>query len=389
MVRTKPCSSCRAARRKCESASNNVRCKRCRELNLRCGVSQLITDSTPRNATPTKTGLASPNSSPATQSSRILSLHLPSASQSATSYEWIQLLRDDYRVLIGLDIGTKFSSVCWQRLPRGATLAPGQVVETRNIRVEGEHRIPTEAAIVLDDDTNTARMIFGPAVEEHLKLGMIEDKNVFRLLKLSLMPEHGDEFSEDVLMMKDVRAMHDVALESAPVGDVKITCEFEKTERTCHIANASHVFREYLCYLWDKVRLDIQQVSNLSNEDLQTVLTSTKTAVSVAVPAIWTNAMIDQFRQLLATPGLPNVHIVSEPKCAAAVIALEEQRRLAQTHAIEHQGEALARLRKVKKIVLDTGHGTAVKLSLQKSQHWLISCIRTSPPVVSARSLRS
>ena len=134
--------------------------------------------------------------------------------------------------------------MCWQRLPKGATLTAGQTIETRNIRVEGEHRIPTESAIVRNHDTNNAMMVFGPAVEEHLKLGMIEDKNVFRLLKLSLMPEHGDEFSEDVLMMKDVRASHDVALKSAPSGDIGVECDFDSIQHTCNVSHVSHVFRE-------------------------------------------------------------------------------------------------------------------------------------------------
>ena len=354
------CSSCQTARRKCESSSNSVRCKRCTELDLPCNISQLIAAQHPRHVARTQPKAATIEPSSATQGSQVPASQLPPPSQSTTSYEWTLLIQDDYRLVIGLDIGTKFSSVCWQRLPRAATLTPGQAIETRNIRVEGEHRIPTEAAIVVNVDTSHASMVFGPAVEEHLKLGMIEDKNVFRLLKLSLMPEHGDEFSEDVLMMKDVRATHDVALQSAPFGDIGVECDFDKTQHTCNVSHVSHVFREYLRYLWDKVKVDIQQVSNLSNGDLQQILSSTKTAVSVAVPAIWTNPMIDQFRKLLAAAGLPNVHIVSEPKCAAAVIALEEQRRLLETHSIDHRDEALERLRRVKKIILDMGHGTAV-----------------------------
>ena len=292
---------------------------------------------------------------------RLPASQLPPPSQSTTSYEWTLLIQDDYRLVIGLDIGTKFSSVCWQRLPRAATLTPGQAIETRNIRVEGEHRIPTEAAIVVNVDTSHASMVFGPAVEEHLKLGMIEDKNVFRLLKLSLMPEHGDEFSEDVLMMKDVRATHDVALQSAPFGDIGVECDFDKTQHTCNVSHVSHVFREYLRYLWDKVKVDIQQVSNLSNGDLQQILSSHQNrGICRCSCDLDEHPMIDQFRKLLAAAGLPNVHIVSEPKCAAAVIALEEQRRLLETHSIDHRDEALERLRRVKKIILDMGHGTAV-----------------------------
>ena len=232
-------------------------------------------------------------------------------------------------------------------------------------------------------------MIFGPAVEEHVKLGMIEDKNVFRLLKLSLVPKHKNEFSEDALMMHDVNIAHEIALESSPREEVVVTCELDQMEKIVNVNHVSDIFQEYLCYLWDKVKLDIQQVSSLSNEDLQRVFASDKTAVSVAVPAIWSNAMIDQFRQLLAASGLPNTHIVSEPKCAAAVIALEEQRRIIEETAVEHQDEALQQLRKVTKMLLDLGHGTAVGHPLLHSQIVLINHDRTSLPTVSVISCRS
>ena len=274
---------------------------------------------------------------PTTPATQVPSLP-PSASQSATSYDWIQLLRDDYRIVIGLDIGTKFSSACWQRLPRNATLKPGQLIETRNIRVEGKHRIPTEAAIVVDEDTGKAHMVFGYAGDESLRCGMIEDKSVFRLLKLSLVPEFEDELAEDALMMAVVRTTHEAALEASPKDDVQVFCEFDQTHKACpRISDVSDVFREYLGYLWDKIKLDIQQVSNLASEDLQRIFTSEKTAVALAVPAIWSPSTIDQFKKLLVAAGLPNIHIVSKPKCAAAVIALEEQRRLADTYTVEHQ----------------------------------------------------
>ena len=348
------CSECRFKRRKCEYNSAGQRCGRCRELNLTsCNIPRLRAKSRVANRTAQPSAAPVPTALP------------PLGSQSVISYDWRQLFHDDYRLVIGIDIGTRFTSACWSRLHRNATLAPGRIVETKSLSIGGTHLIPTEAAIVPhhSSEKNTAALlVFGSSVEERLGRREIEDKNVFRLLKLSLVPINENRFSEDALMMKEVRTAHTNALLSSPTQNIEVSYEYDDNNRLVTIDSVDDVFQEYLGYLWDNIKQDIRVASNLSTADLYWVIAN-KTDVTVAVPAIWSSITIDHFLRLLAAAGFPKVHIKSEPKCAAAVIALSEQRRLIETYPPQHQAAAMEHLKKVTKIVLDIGHGTAVRIS--------------------------
>jgi hypothetical protein len=246
-------------------------------------------------------------------------------------------------------------------------LAPGHLHKAKNIRVGPDHRIPTDAAIVPSDDGMSARLVFGPDVEANLGLRTIEEKNVFRLLKLCLWPS-GEETAledvpliseEDALMMATMKEKHQVALNSAATRIVTVSYGFEKTREVRELSMVKDVFREYLRYLCDKVKLDIQRWSSLATEDLQKIFRS-KTTVAIAVPAIWSDPMIDQLRGLLADTGFSKLRVVSEPKCAAAVFALDAQSQIFDIPKPEDQHKAMEVLRRDLNIIVDIGHGTAV-----------------------------
>ena len=138
----------------------------------------------------------------ASQARRLLSSPIQAAwlthaaSQSQTSYEWLQLLHDDYKVVVGVDIGTRNSSACWRRIHKNTRITPQNVIDALEVQVAGEWRIPTEVAPVRDGDGY--KLIFGPEVETYLAdAEILNDEAVFRLLKLSLITSNESRFSED------------------------------------------------------------------------------------------------------------------------------------------------------------------------------------------------
>lgn len=110
-------------------------------------------------------------------------------------------------------------------------------------------------------------------------------------------------------------------------------------------------------WLLDRIIVDIRERKGYSTNDMKQILPRSR--VAAAVPEIWADSMVDEFQKILIKVGFPNVHIVSEPKCASVVIADEV---LADIRGAGHSPEQLeAALEEAKKtitIVYDLGAGT-------------------------------
>ena len=352
------CENCDRRRRHCAFSQGSIKCDECNTRGIKCRYSEDLPARQRRlvSATPIRSNTV------VSSITKKRSAHIPrlitgpSASQSQTSYEWLQLLKDDYKIVIGIDIGTRFSSACWRRIHRDTQITPQNVIDASAVQVAGEWRVPTEVAPVRDGDGYN--MIFGPEVETYLAdAGILRDEDVFRLLKLSLIPSDESRFSDDGTLIKEVFPSHNTALARAP-RQARVFLDFQGSETICVIDSVTDVFRAFLSWFWDQIKAAIAAESRLDSADMDAVM-STKTEIAVAVPAIWTDSMINTFRKLLREAGFPNAHIKSEPKCAAAVIAYKELRRIVETHAPGDRAEAMESLRQTIKIILDLGHGTA------------------------------
>jgi hypothetical protein len=232
------------------------------------------------------------------------------------------------------------------------------------MRVDGTHRIPTEAAVVPNDD-GTHRIVFGSAVKENLDLGLIKEEDVFRLLKLALVKQNENQSAEDSRNLRAVHTAQRKALERLPSRRVLMWHEFEKVDKELQLKSVGDVYRAYLCFLWDQIRADIRNYFSTS-PDLHAAIHSMmqhKTRVAVAVPAFWDPVWIDKLRVFLSDAGFPNCSIVSEPKCAAAALAFDTMIDMVKQVAKEEQAAEMEKERSLIKVVLDIGHGTAVSLS--------------------------
>ena len=355
---SKKCGNCRSRERTCTFSEGNVKCDECTNRDISCRYRQGLPAQL-RSLASSKPIRFSATASPSTKQVATYPVQQtadPPASQSQTSYEWLQLLHDDYKVVVGVDIGTRNSSACWRRIHKNTRITPQNVIDALEVQVAGEWRIPTEVAPVRDG--NGYKLIFGPEVETYLAdAEVLNDEAVFRLLKLSLIPGNESRFSEDGPLLKEVLYSHNKAMARAP-KEARVFLDFEGRETVCAIESVRDIFRAYLSWFWDQIKASIAAESRLDSADMNTIL-SKKTEIAVAVPAIWTDNMINDFRKLLLEAGFPNAHIKSEPKCAAAVIAYKELRRIVETHAPDDRAEAMGRLKKTTKIILDLGHGTA------------------------------
>lgn len=110
-------------------------------------------------------------------------------------------------------------------------------------------------------------------------------------------------------------------------------------------------------WLLDRIRVDIRDALGYSTDDMNRILPNSR--VAAAVPEIWADNMVDTFRKLLFKVGFPNVHIVSEPKCASVVIASEVLASIrGANHGPEQLEAALKEAMQTITMVYDLGAGT-------------------------------
>ena len=107
--------------------------------------------------------------------------------------KWQLLAEGHHVLLIGVDVGTKYSAVCWQIVEKNQELDPNFWFDTRRvIDSSANWRLPTHMAIVAEN--GSPRLLFTEQeIKDHLGDG-IQQRDIFRLLKLETVP---DDFESD------------------------------------------------------------------------------------------------------------------------------------------------------------------------------------------------
>lgn len=271
----------------------------------------------------------------------------PSQYSKPSDPKWEGLVKGDYVLVLGVDIGTKNSSASWQLVPKNQKLTPRFKFQVRNIESAGEWRIPTQAAIIVENDQ--PRLIFSEAeILDRMGEGL-ESQDVFTLLKLMLVRTSTDDNDGERQMVDALQRANNFTAE-----------KYLRAGRLpTDVHNVLDIFREFLRYLWSIIRGKIASVARISEEELEYALQK-HTRIIVAVPAIWTAPMNNHFRRILLDAGFPCAHIRSEPKLAAAVILQDQQQDSGMTTTAVKRAKILERSKQTARLVVDIGGGTTV-----------------------------
>jgi hypothetical protein len=218
---------------------------------------------------------------------------------------------------------------------------------------------PTEVGV-----TKAGAVVFGPDIQEFLETEELQPDCVFRLPKLALADPKEPRFSRDCCMLQHLHREHEAALRAIselPLCSLPFIVQgLDGCSRLCTINNMNDVIVEFLRHLWERIKQYIIFRSEERIPASNALFFKTHSVVSVAVPAIWTDPMIDRIRLLIDRAGIPNAHISSEPKCCAAWVAyrkiLEQAGRLPSSSI----SNPLDDLDGACSTLLDVGCGTAV-----------------------------
>ena len=348
------CSHCRSSRTACKYSSTSTQCERCFKQDLECDLEEAREEFVEKaSAVHDGYDIPSLRSSVAKQQ--------PEASVSKVTSEWEGLLAGTYKIAIGIDLGTKYSSGSYQVVPKGAKVLFGETIDLRHVRDGSTHRIPTELAVLRDEDQ--LRLISGAQVSRELQSMRLSEKEVFRLIKIALIPDNEINFKEDAEMIRSVKDSHELALSSIRGKVVVVRSEYSKRSESRTINNMKDIIREYLRFLWDKIKLDIADNSGMTKEALDEILRDTeRTKISIGTTAAWTNDMLDELHELALEAEMPNATLVAEARCALIEVAQEYQRRLRNLTLDQERGGVMEQLLKIIWLIVDIGCGTAVSL---------------------------
>lgn len=354
------CSNCQQRHRGCggyDLSENNPQCAECRQQNIDCDIA-VQSDETPapkrrrvtrQNATLPPSTLPRPRTLAAPQEDTQL----------------VKLRQGELKLVIGLDFGTENSAASVAIVPTGFGLQAGRPIPNTSIQFAGEKEVMMQVAILSSLAGNT--MFVGKQVERMLCRGEIHQENVFLFPKLALL--NGVE--DQVLGAKEnanthIKQAHRRAEQIHQWQsriflrfiDQEIRIPLDSACYTFTLKSARDIIEGIAAWLWDKIVADIRDQNGWSNTDAAEVLKQAK--VAAAVPEIWTDTMVDQFRLCLFKGGFPNINIVSEAKCAAIVIAHKRQSTLHQKYEYLPEAKAaeMAKTLSTIMIVFDLGAGT-------------------------------
>jgi hypothetical protein len=332
----KACSHCRASRCKCVKTKTG--CKRCEQHGLPCEFSRpLALSDTPTNAfTPSQASA-------------------PRAANGSESNA--QLMSGETRLVVGIDFGTQSTSICWQIVPQDLVLNAETLLNPIYVEVENSFRIPTVAAIVRDRDKGTAGMAYGSHVKHCLKTHEPSEIDVLHLLKLGLVRVNdGDLEREHAIEIDKVHAAHREILDRTPRPIVNASPESSPP----NTITIEHVLEGFFTYLNRVLKQHISSKIGLELDIISDLLIEGE--ICVAFAPDWLDDWIDQFLGCVSRAGFPKAHVVSEPKCAAAVMAAKRVRFIKESTPVDRRAETIEHLMNTNMVVVDIGHGTAVSL---------------------------
>jgi hypothetical protein len=267
------------------------------------------------------------------------------------------------RIVIGYDFGTRNGALLWAEASGNAVRASDKL-DVKSVEfAEKKKESPMIAAIVHDKEQDKNILYVGRKVERQLRNGKLTERDVFILPKLALL----EGYQNQVLGPRDdtdeySRLSHDHADEILQrlqltfarfQGQrVEVPLLFHSSDPHVFTLNAAaDVIEGISAWFWDRAKSQIHDSLGCAPETTIQILK--KAEVAAPVPEIWANAVpiVNKYREYLIKAGFPAVHIVSEAKCAALVVARHLQTSDASPEDITRAMDSVF-------LVFDLGAGT-------------------------------
>ncbi|KIV83354.1 hypothetical protein PV11_05387 [Exophiala sideris] len=245
-------------------------------------------------------------------------------------------LTDDYRLHIGIDFGTKFSSVCYDysrpSIPLINCHAASETVKDYNT----SDRFASIAAFTQADDVATKtlwQLEFGARALRSTRSTTIGQNRVVKveMMKLHLISEQYAETLKPRMwhVLNDLNQHHADVMHAICNGGREVSCRvhdpLSQQYRVCSIRSVDCIIREFLLYLLQSTKARIAKRHKLTPAVVTTIFRK-KADVAISVPTneMWTDSIMFDFRYLLQKAGFPEATIlVSEARSSALYHAFE------------------------------------------------------------------
>ncbi|KAI1612844.1 hypothetical protein EDD36DRAFT_464993 [Exophiala viscosa] len=242
-------------------------------------------------------------------------------------------LDGDCRLRIGVDFGTKSSSLSYDRATLYTPLAHCKAADKILKDYNGSHRIESVAAILQNiDDPQDTVLVFGAAANEDPSVTSRKLLGKIPMMKLDILYEGTQAFQDPVIinMLEDLQHQHREVLDAICNGPTQAQCRVQDplsgryNVRT--IRSIRCVFREFLRYLLQSAKAHFASRSELQPAITEMIFAE-KAGVAVSIPTISSchDSTMDDLRELLHGAGFPKrTCLLSEAKSAAWFNLLEQ-----------------------------------------------------------------
>jgi hypothetical protein len=363
------CTNCRRRHRACDGNTGSDSCSECRDKGIHCdivntiGQHQAQHSAGPRQLRQRQTRQRPRQTATISRPEDALAVSQRGLLPRQDSPQVQQLLAGRSRLVGGYDLGTRNGAFLWAEAS-GNTVRASDKLDVKSVEfAEKKRESPMIAAIVKDEEQDKNILYVGRKVERQLRNGKLTESDVFILPKLALLEGYKDQ----VLGPRDdtdeySRLTHDHAdeilqrlqltLARFQGQRVEVPLLFHNSDPHVFTLNtAADIIEGISAWFWDRAKCQIHDSLGCAPETTIQILE--KAEVAAPVPEIWANAvpMVNRYREYLIKAGFPAVHIVSEAKCAAVLVARHLQTSDAGPEDIARAMESVL-------LVFDLGAGT-------------------------------
>ncbi|KAK4948575.1 hypothetical protein LTR10_012579 [Elasticomyces elasticus] len=265
------------------------------------------------------------------------------------------------RLHIGIDFGTKSSSICYDRSSSPLRLldceAAANIIDDHN----RSDRIATVAAFTEEHDTTTNtswQLDFGARASRNTT--SIGQKHIVKIemMKLHLLCGQGGANHDPTTMhmLNDINEHHENVIRAICNDSSGVRCRVQdplsQEYKVCNIRSVRCVIKEFLRYLLQSAKAHFASRHELQPAAVTTIFQEkAEVAISVPTNTLWTDSTMDRFQELLREAEFPEVTILVSEAKSAAFYHVFELSKTAGTDAAREIAEQIT-------IIADIGGGT-------------------------------
>ena len=271
---------------------------------------------------------------------------------------------EDAMLYVGIDHGTKFSSMCWgiRGRPKGDEAQDLLQPDDWACINHESRKIPMEVGLF--HDGNHFQMYIGSDLEYARKIGIVQEIDIVEGVKLAMLfneRRFGSEEMQEGLELMEGKLDSIFNLLGGWPQNVSIRLPFRQFTYTQMVKSARDILYLSQLYLVSLLKENLRRRNGYSYAEVDFIFAE-KTVIGISVPSCWPNTVIDKYSMLWQDAGLrPNTIILSEAKSAAAFSvyrSLRMSKNKYQRSAVDDSCERLENLSSTLTILSDTGGST-------------------------------